>query len=304
MIKTSEPIIFFGSGPVAAESLESLSKSFYISAVVTKPTPPNHKGDAPVIGIAKNLSIDIYTVKDKDELRKLFVDKLKATKIGVLVDFGIILTYDVICKFDLGIVNSHFSMLPEWRGADPITFSILSGQRKTGVSLMMLVEKMDEGPILSTQEYAIPDNTNIYELTKKLTEISNELINHSLPLYLKGKIKPHPQDNSIKPTYSRKITKADGEIDWNKPARVIEREVRAFKTWPKSYTSINGISFIITEAEVLEASGQPGKPLNLNNCLAIYCETNALMINKLKPLGKSEMTSKAFLAGYKNLIFR
>lgn len=303
MTKTLEQIIFFGSGPVAAESLESLSESFTIVAVVTKPLHHGHKGIAPVIEVAKKLSINIYTVNDKHEVIDLFNTNLKASRVGVLVDFGIIISPDVINKFKLGIINSHFSILPEWRGADPITFSILSGQQVTGVSLMLIAEKMDEGPILSARELNIPRDIYIDELTKKLTKISNSLLNDTLPLYLEGKISPTPQSELIKPSYSRKIVKADGKIDWNKPADAIEREIRAFASWPKSYTSINGIDLIITKAEVVTISGRAGLPMNLNNNLVICCGDKSLLILKLKPSGKNEMTSMAFLAGYKNLIF-
>src|SRR5687768_10593623 len=132
MNKKSEPIVFFGSGPVAAESLRLLAQDFTIEAVITKPRAAHHKGDVPVLTLAESLGLPTETAYDKKSLDKLFETKAFKSRLGVLVDFGIIVSQAVIDYFPFGIVNSHFSLLPEWRGADPITFSILSGQKETG----------------------------------------------------------------------------------------------------------------------------------------------------------------------------
>ncbi|MEO6761067.1 MAG: formyltransferase family protein, partial [Candidatus Saccharimonadales bacterium] len=112
-----KPIVFFGSGPVAAKSLELLSKDFEISAVITKPKPSHHHGAFPVIDIASQLDLSLYTASNKQELSELFSNQTFASDLAVLIDFGIIVSQDVIDYFPKGIVNSHFSLLPEWRGA-------------------------------------------------------------------------------------------------------------------------------------------------------------------------------------------
>src|SRR5688572_20047531 len=133
--KTANPsgvkIVFFGSGPVAAESLRLLGQSFEIEAIVTKPSTTREMGAA--AGSAR-----LLTVENRHELDVLISEHPFESEVGVLIDFGIIVSQKVIDYFPKGIINSHFSLLPEWRGADPITFSILSGQKKTGVSLMLL----------------------------------------------------------------------------------------------------------------------------------------------------------------------
>src|SRR5579884_2488504 len=149
MKKTSETIIFFGSGPVAAESLKRLSENFSVEAVVTKPKPKHHKYDFPVIKIAEGLALNTLTVTDKASLTELFRERSFKSKVGVVIDFGIIIDKEVIDAFPLGIVNSHFSLLPLLRGADPISFAILEGHDKTGVSLMLINEALDEGPLLT-----------------------------------------------------------------------------------------------------------------------------------------------------------
>lgn len=299
MKKISEPVVFFGSGPVAAESLRLLADDFTIEAVITKPRPAHHHGSVPVVELAEKLGFAIFTATDKQSLDDLFAGTRFKSRISILVDFGIIISQNVIDYFPLGIVNSHFSLLPEWRGADPITFSILSGQAQTGVSLMLLVQKMDEGPLLAQSTLPILAQMTTPELTAQLVKLSHHLLAENIPKYVTGVIKPFAQGSSHQPTYSRKLIKEDGKIDWQKPAVEIEREIRAFASWPKSYTNYEGLGIIITAAHVIDETGTPGRTALLNKSIVFYTSKQALAIDKLKPAGKSEMTSAAFLAGRK-----
>lgn len=309
MKKTSKPIVFFGSGPVAAKSLELLTENFDIEAVITKPRPAHHKGETPVLDVTERLNLPVKTAASKKELDDLFAKNSFASAVGVLVDFGIIVSQKVIDYFPHGIVNSHFSILPEWRGADPITFALLSGQKKTGVSLMLLVEAMDEGPLLAYAEHTIDDNETTPTLTESLIRLSNSLLVEKLPRYMRGEIVAMPQSiTGREVSYSRKLTKQDGVIDWAKPAEVLSREVRAFIEWPKSRTALAGKDVIITKAHAIPGN-TPGKkpgdidvPATANGILLIETADGRLRIDALKPAGKPEMTGKAFLAGHKDRI--
>jgi len=303
MKKMSEAIVFFGSGPVAAESLRLLERNFQIEAVVTKPRPAHHAGDVPVLSLASELGLPVKTAENKQQLDELFADKPFKSRLGVLIDFGIIVSQAVIDYFPLGIINSHFSVLPEWRGADPITFSILSGQKTTGVSLMFLVAKMDEGNLLGYGEQPITDDMTTPVLTSKLILLSDALLQHDLPKLFRGETKDGAAQSITgrHVSYSRKLTKEDGRIDWTKPAEQLEREVRAFLGWPKSRTSFGSLEVVITKAHVVDTSGTPGKTIVADKQPAIYCGQKALVIDTLKPAGKQEMTGEAFLAGYKSI---
>jgi len=289
-------VVFFGTGPVAAKSLQLLAKNFEIEAVVTKPKPEHHRGNFPVLDVAEELQLPVKTVTNKADLSELLAQNPLTSPVGVLIDFCIIVTQDVLDYFPKGIVNSHFSLLPEWRGADPITFSILSGQERTGVSLMLLVEKMDEGPILSQESISISEDDTTSSLTSKLIELSDELLKNHLSQWLSGEISPRDQVGEA--TYSRKLTKEDGKLDWNKPAAQLEREVRAFSDWPKSYTTLLGKDVIVTKAHVESGSGRPGNVSTENKKLSVNTREGCLVIDNLKPSGKQEMTAEAFLAGY------
>lgn len=301
---TKPSVVFFGSGPVAAASLELLLQDFIVEAVVTKPKPVHHKGDFPVIEVAKQHQIPTHTVSNKTELSTLMGHKPFTSPVGVLIDFGIIVSQDVIDYFPRGIVNSHFSVLPEWRGADPITFAVLSGQASTGVSLMLLVEAMDEGPLLTYGEYQLSADITAPKLTENLIELSHSLLKNILPDYLADpRFITRPQSvTGRKTSYSHKLTKNDGDIDWHKSATEIEREIRAYQGWPNSRTTLAGKIVTITKAAVVSQSGKPGTLHTDTGDLVVYCGQDALQILALKPAGKNEMTAESFINGHKQLL--
>lgn len=304
---TSSNKVFFGSGPVAAKSLELLIKHTDIEAVITKPRPPHHKGAVPVIDVAKNNNIPIFTASNKAELDELIGSHEFASKHAILIDFGIIVSQKVIDKFPLGIINSHFSLLPKLRGADPITWSIANGDSKTGVSLMIVDRGMDTGKLIAQRSINISADDNSQSLTQKLITLSDQLLTEKLPGYLSGEIKPRNQPHPDRATYSRKLSKSDGAIDWSLPAREIEARIRAFSEWPQSRTRINDIEVIITSAKISDvkspdSSKKPGDFWVDQKRLFFSTSDGAIEILLLKPLGKKEMPVKAFLAGYSNRI--
>ena len=293
-MKKTPSVIFFGSGPVASRSLSLLLGEFTIEAVITKPaTKEQMAACAP--------GVPVYAVENKKELSGLIQNARFKSELGILIDFGILVAQDVIDAFPRGIINSHFSLLPQWRGADPITFSILSGQPKTGVSLMLLSAGMDEGPLLAQATLDISPDMTTPMLTVRLIELSHNLIQATVPKYLIGAIKPTPQPEAD-PSYSRKISKDDGLIDWKKPADQIEREIRAYIAWPRSRTRLAGREVIITSAEVVPGNTTPGTIETKGSHLYVACGKGRLEIFQLQPAGKTNMSAKAFLAGYRQYL--
>lgn len=299
--KTQLPLVFMGAGPVASKSLEFILKTFRVEAVITK---PRSKGNnAPVLELANKHNLPVFTPTNRLELSEVFNNNQFLSQVGLVIDFGIIISPTVINSFSLGIINSHFSLLPEWRGADPITFSLLSGQAKTGVSLMKIVEALDEGPLIAQGELQILPKHTINTLTKDLIDLSNTLIAHYLPKYIHGEISPAEQDLIAKSTkrkvsYSRKLSKNDGLIDWNKDANQLEREIRAYLGWPQSRCKLGNVDLIITEASVIDKTLKPGEYRIDNKQLIVGCGEKSLLISRIKPIGKNEMDTKSFLAGY------
>lgn len=297
MKKMSKPILFFGSGPVAAASLGLLARDFEVEAVITKPQPPHHKQPFPVLALSQELGLRVLTASTTQEISDLLKKHPLSSELGVIIDHGIILAPDVINHFKFGIVNSHFSLLPRWRGADPVSFAILNGDPETGVSLMTIAEKLDEGLLIAQESLAIAPQATNPSLTTELIELSHRLLVENLPRYIDGRITPYPQPD-IAPSYSRKLAKSDGVIDWSKPAARLEREIRAYAGWPRSRTNLGGTDVIITAARTADGTGTPGSLHIEGKELGVYCGENMLVIDRLIPAGKREMPAQAFLAGY------
>lgn len=298
-------IVFFGSGPVAAKSLQLLSEYCDVEAVITKPQPPHHKEKFPVLELAEKMGTQIFTPYGKKELSELFAKNPVASKIGIVIDYGFIINQDVIDYFPLGIINSHFSVLPDLRGADPISFAILSGQKMTGVSLMRITAGMDEGPLLGYGEWPLDGTETTPELTHRLITLSDTLLKKELPRYIADP-SMRLADQSItgrKVSYSRKLTKEDGVLDFSKSAEQLEREVRAFIEWPRSRIVLGDTQFIVTKSHVEHKNDTKTGTIWLEyHKFGVFCSKDSLVIDRIIPPGKKEMTAEAFLAGYRHLL--
>ncbi len=297
----SKKILFFGSGPVAAASLEKLISHTDISLVVTKRKAPGFKGTPPVELVANDHDMKLSFADNKTELEELILGMAEKFDLGIVLDYGVIITEKTIQSFPLGIINSHFSLLPEWRGADPITFSLLSGQVETGVSLMQINSGLDTGKLFETSKISISSIDTNPSLTEKLIDLSDGLLQKNIPLILNKTATKFPQDTNQLTTFSKKIMKEDGLLNFNKPASVLEREIRAYKGWPRSYMKLGELDVIIEEATISDVPVALGKiTIDEQDHIIIGTVRGSLKINKLMPFGKNVMSSKDFLNGYRN----
>jgi len=221
-------------------------------------------------------------------------------QVAVLVAYGKIVPQSVIDIFAKGIINIHPSALPLHRGPTPIESVMLSGDTTTAVSVMQLVKAMDAGPVYCQKEVALTGTETKQQLADKLLAIGSELILQVLPQVLDGSATGTPQ-NDTDATFDKLITKQDGLLDWQKPATQLEREIRAYSEWPKSYTKFKDLDVVITNAHVIEQNDKPGRIVATNKELIIYCGKGALVIDKLKPAGKPQMDVASFLNGRANL---
>ncbi len=301
-------IVFFGTGPVSLACLEGIYDAFEIEAIITKPdrvAPNGRTHEHPVRSWAEAHAIVLHQVASKAALTELFERQQFSSTTGLVVDFGMIIPEGVIATFTKGIINSHFSLLPLLRGADPISFAILEGHERTGVSLMKIVAELDEGDLIAQEPYELPASVTTPELTAKLSDISNALLREYLPRYIDGEIEPWPQNATIAPTYTRKLSKADGELDWRKPAATLEREVRALIGWPGSRTALFDRPVTVTAARVVSASEIPeeadqaiGSVVRVwPDRLVVATGEGALEILQLTPAGKRPMGAASFLRG-------
>jgi methionyl-tRNA formyltransferase len=228
--------------------------------------------------------------------------RLHSSELAVLAAYGRIIPQSVLDQFPRGIINVHPSLLPQYRGPTPIEQAMLDGVTKTGVSIMRLTAGMDEGPIYKQRTVHLTGRESKVELVEQLHAVGAELLVEVLPAIASGKLKPRIQPHPDRASYSHKLTKADGAINWAKPADQLEREVRAYSEWPKSTTTLAGKEVILTKVSVVDLSGKPGQAQVAGKQLIIYAGDKALEILRLKPAGKPEMTAAAFLAGYGHLL--
>lgn len=222
-------------------------------------------------------------------------------QIAVLAAYGRIIPQSVLDEFPLGIINIHPSLLPQYRGPTPIERAMLDGSAKTGVSIMHLTAGMDEGPIYKQKTLHIEPFESKQSLTERLQQLGADMLRENLHDIYEGNLKSRQQPHPDRATYSKKINKVDGDLDFNKPAEVLEREIRAYAEWPKSRTSLAGIDVVITSSHAVPSSvGKSGEIeiIKQAGTLMIHCKTGYLCIDSLKPAGKQEMTTAAFLAGY------
>lgn len=292
-----QKVVFIGSGPVAAESLSLLAKHTAIEAIITK-------SSTRLVMERVLPETPVHTADNRSQLDELCAHNAFESDLAILIDFGVIVSGKVIESFPSGIINSHFSLLPDLRGADPITFAILKGYDKTGVSLMIIDEGMDTGKLIGAKSITIDPGETSPSLTTKLIRLSDELLQDKLPLYTSGQLKPKNQPHPDRATYTRKLNKDDGIIDWQKPAIELEREVRAYIEWPKSRTTIAGREVIITKAHASSNTDHktPGTISVIDKKIVVSTQQGTLWIDSLKPAGKKEMPSEAFLAGYGHLL--
>ena len=221
------------------------------------------------------------------------------SKLAVLAAYGRIISQSVLDEFPLGIINVHPSLLPAYRGPTPIEQAMLDGVDNTGVSIMQLTAGMDEGPIYKQKTIHLHGSESKEELVAQLQLLGAELLVEVLPAIASGKLKPHSQPHPGRATYSKKLTKEDGLLDFSKQAVRLEREIRAFLEWPKSRTELAGKEVVITKAHVTNDESLPGEVSVRGKELLIGTSDGALAIDCLKPAGKNEMSAEAFLAGYK-----
>lgn len=310
MTSSGKPrLVFFGNERLAtgvsttAPTLRALINGGYrVTAVVSNFERPKSRSarDLEVAEVAQRHNIPVLLPKKLAEIQ----DDLKAlqAEVGVLVAYGQIVPQSVIDLFPRGIINIHPSLLPLHRGPTPIESVILAGETTTGVSIMQLSAKMDEGPVFAQSEVLLTGDETKQALADQLLTIGGQMIIDLLPSILSGTLAPKPQVGE--PTYDQLITKADGQIDWQKPAEQLAREIRAFAGWPRSQTTLVGYSVVITKAHVAPFNHPPATPGSADitaepGIIIVECGRGSLGIERLIPAGKKEMTAGDFVNGHK-----
>ena len=294
-------VVFMGTPDFAVPSLENIAKVHNVQAVFTQPdkpvgrkmvlTPPDVKV------CAEKLGIPVYQpVKLKDSDSYEIIKELNPDVI-VVVAYGQILPENILNIPKYGCINVHGSLLPKYRGAAPIQWSVLNGDKVTGVTTMYMEKGLDTGDILETKEYEIGINDTAGEVFDTLAEMGGKLILDTLEKAEKGQLHPIKQDDS-KSSYAKMLDKSMCNIDFSKTNLQVHNQVRGLSPWPVASTKLNGKVLKIFETRLAEGKGKPGEILNTNP-LTIACGEGAVVVNTVQLQGKKKLDSKAFLQGHK-----
>lgn len=304
-IDTARSIVFFGTGAVSLATLEGISDKLIIEAVITKPdltTSSGHRVSPEIKIWAEQHNIPCHQPANKAELSQLCAKTSFQSKVGLVVDYGLIIPQAAMDSFELGILNSHFSLLPRWRGADPITWAVLEGDKTTGVTVMKIDAGMDTGEIITAAELPLAPDETTSSLTDKLIELSNKLLTEYVPKYMSGSCTLTRQDDA-QATYSSKITKEQGAMDLHgKSATELEREVRAFLGWPGSYFDTNGVLITVLQASVANESIPPGSLARNGKELFVGCRSGALRLERLRLPSRSAISGQDYINTHPSLL--
>ncbi len=316
-------IVFFGTPEFALPSLRALASHGDISihAVVTQPDKPKgrslHRTPTPVAECAEELGLPVIKIENFINHKEV-IDRLNQchADLFVIVAFGAILPSALLALPAKGALNLHPSLLPRYRGSSPIQTALLNSEAETGVTIMLLDEKMDHGPIIAQQAVQINSTDTSPVLSDRLSRLGAQLLVNGMVDYVSGKIQPQPQDDRHA-SYTKQLSKDDGRIDWSKTSEEIARQVRAYMPWPGSWTILDygrkPVLLKITDAIPYsgDVSGvsdsihkSSGKLVQLSKkCYTIVCGKGTLLqVNSVQPANRPIMSIDSFIRGNPQLL--
>lgn len=298
-------IVFMGTPDFSVPVLRQMINDGYeIIGVVTQPdrpvgrkkvlTPPPVKVEAVKHGIPV---FQPEKIRQEEELEKIL--SLQPDLI-VTAAFGQILPKKLLDAPKFGCINVHASLLPELRGGAPIHYALLQGKKKTGVTIMYMVEKLDAGDILTSVEVPISENDNVGTLFEKLSIAGAKLLSETLPPLLEGNLVPRPQNEALA-TFAANIKREQEKIDWTRSGEEIYNHIRGLNPWPVAFTTIEGQVLKIWRAEKIAGlkTKEPGTIVKIESDGFTISTGNdtAIKILELQPSGKTKMLSEQFLRG-------
>ena len=293
-------IAFMGTPIFSVPILKNIYQNGYeISAVYTQPPRKSNRGQkiekSPIHSFAETISFDVRT-PDKLKNNKSEYEYFKKLDLDlvIIVAYGIIIPKEFLSLSKNGFINLHASILPQWRGAAPIQRSIMSQDKETGISVMKINEKLDEGDISHIFKIYIEENENAESLSERLSTLASEKISEIIDSIMDQEVVFKPQDHS-KATYAEKIKKTEGLIDWNDKAQNIIGKINGLFPYPGGYFIYKGERYKILKAQKSFNKDQPGKVLSSD--FEISCGENSIKILEIQREGKKPQKINEFIIG-------
>ncbi len=296
-------VVYFGTHHFSAHILESLidSKLFDIKLVVTQPDrPAGRKKEiqkSPVKIIAQKYNLKI----EQPETLKNYILPT-AADLNITCQYGLIIPKVILDTAKHASINVHTSLLPKYRGASPIQSALINGEKETGITVMLMDEKMDHGDILKQQKITIDSDDTFVELNNKLLAIAPDLLIKTASDYVEGKITSQTQLHD-EATFCKEFTRDDGKIDWDKTSEQIYNLYRGLTPWPGIWTEYNGQRLKLLEVKPAHEKVKQGKLISQQDKLFAGCAQNtSIEIIKIQLEGKNPMQAKEFINGFKNIL--
>ncbi|MBR1535149.1 MAG: methionyl-tRNA formyltransferase [Ruminococcus sp.] len=295
-------LIYMGTPDFAVPCLEKLIESGHeVSAVFTQPdkpvgrkqvlTPPDVKVCALKHGLTVYQPNSMRDGTAMEIIRKVDPDAI------IVAAYGKILPKEILDFPRYGCINVHGSLLPKYRGAAPIQWSVINGDPETGVTIMQMNEGIDTGDMLLQKTLPIEIDDTAESMFDKLAELGAKTLIEALEKLERGELSPEKQDESHA-TYASMLDKSISLIDWNKSGTAVHNLVRGLYSWPVAYTLLHGKKLKILRTSPCDKSGEAGKVLSLDP-LTVACGEGSVIIHELQLEGKKRMDAKTFLVGHK-----
>ena len=311
MLLMSTSVVFMGTPEFAVPILQSLidNPEYDVQAVLTQ--PDHHIGlkrtlhQSPVKELAEQYNIEVLQpakLSKSPEMEKIISLQ---PDLMITAAYGQFLPTKLLAAAKIAAINVHGSLLPKYRGGAPIQYSIINGDKETGVSIMYMVKKMDAGDIISQRSIPIEDTDDSGTMFKKLSLLGRDLLLETLPKLISGDVNPVAQDPD-KVVFSPNITSEQEQIDFRLPAHLIDAKVRGLRPAPLGNMVIDGLRTKIYDVTPLEEKTdlEPGKVVRVTKHQLVIAagDRTTYQINKLKPAGKKAMDITSYLNGHKDII--
>lgn len=299
-------VVFLGTPEIASHCLKTVlgDEHFRVVGVVTQPDRPSGRKLKPQPSAVKTLAmaeqlevISPEKIKTPEVLSTIAAWKAEA---AIVVAYGQILPAQFLDLFPRRVVNVHASLLPRWRGAAPIQRALMEGDKKTGVCLQVMTQKLDAGDVLGQRVIELDDAIDAVELHERMKPLAADLLHVEFMDYLRGHLVPHPQDESLV-TYARKLDKDESLIHWEGSAQVIHNQRRGLALGPGVFTFRGGRKLKIIRSQVVERShgAQPGEVIEVDqDSFVVASGEGALRISMVQPESRAQMSVREYLRGY------
>jgi methionyl-tRNA formyltransferase len=295
--------VFFGSPAFAVPSLRAVAANTTLVGVVSQPDRPAGRGQAPappaVKVAATALGVPVLQPEKIRTPETLAALAAFDADIFVVVAYGRILPQPLLDLPRRGPYNVHASLLPKLRGAAPIQWALIRGDHEAGVSIMRMEAGLDTGPVAAMRALPIADDDTAGTLSEKLAEIGARLLVETLPAIAEGRVALTPQDDAGA-TLAPLLTKADGHLTFDRPARVVSAHARGVDPWPGASALLDGAPLkLFVPRVVAGAAGRPGEVIGLRpEGLAVACAEGAIAFGELQLPGRRRLPAAAVLAGH------